>query len=71
MVEIKPKRQTRPPDPANKNKTPTGRTSRRYLNEVATYSVNKAKWDAAILYCKSRGWDFVILTEDHIKPLGK
>lgn len=68
MIEIKPKKQTRPPDPSNKNKTPTGRVSRRYLNEVATYAVNKAKWDAAEKYCQERGIHFMIMTEDEIKP---
>jgi hypothetical protein len=71
MIEIKPKKQTQPPNPANKNKTPTGRVSRRYLNEAATYAVNEAKWKAAERYCKERGWSFVIFTEDELKPLGK
>lgn len=71
MIEIKPKKQTKPPNPANKNKTPTGRVSTRYLREAATYEVNKAKWIAAERYCKERGWAFAIFTEDEIKPLGK
>lgn len=71
MIEIKPKKQTAPPDPGKRNATKTGRVSRRYLNEAATYSVNEAKWEAAKRYCRERGWEFVIMTEDHIKPLGK
>lgn len=71
MIEIKPKSQTKPPNPSKKFNTPTGRVSRRYLNEAATYSVNRAKWDAAERYCKERGWHFLIYTEDQIKPLGK
>lgn len=71
MIEVKPKKQTMPPNPANKNKTPTGRTSRRYLNEAATYAINEAKWKAAERYCKERGWLFSVFTEDQIKPLGK
>lgn len=71
MIEIKPKKQTQPPNPENKNKTPSGRVSRRYLNEAATYAVNEAKWRAAEKYCKERGMTFIIMTEDHIKPLGK
>ena len=42
MIEIKPAAQCRPPDPKNKNKTKTGRVSRRYLNEVKTWGVNEA-----------------------------
>jgi hypothetical protein len=71
MIEIKPKKQTTEPNPINKYNTPTGRVSRRFLNEAASYAVNKAKWEAASQYCKDRGWLFTIMTEDHIKPLGK
>lgn len=71
MIEVKPKKQTMPPDPANRNKTPSGRVSRRFLNEAATYAVNEAKWKAAKRYCDERGWSFQILTETEIKPLGK
>lgn len=63
MVEIKPYKQTLPPDPRKKNATPTGRVSRRFLNEVKTWGVNDAKWKAAREYCAKRGWDFVIMTE--------
>jgi hypothetical protein len=63
MVEIKPHKQTLPPDIKKKNSTPTGRISRRYLNEVKTWGVNDAKWRAARQFCAQRGWDFVIMTE--------
>jgi hypothetical protein len=71
MIEIKPQKQTKPPDIARKNSTPTGRVSRRYINEVKTYGVNEAKWKAAEQYCKERGWIFQLMTEAHIGPLGK
>lgn len=63
MIEIKPLGQTVMPDIRNKNKTKTGRISRRYLNEVKTYGINSAKWEAAEKYCKERGWEFQKLTE--------
>jgi hypothetical protein len=66
MVEIKPYKQTLPPDPKNRNKTKTGRISRRYLNEVKTFGVNEAKWKAAKSYCADRGWDWVIMTEKEL-----
>ena len=68
MIEIKPKKQTRPPDASRKNNTPTGRVSRRYLNEAAAYAVNEAKWKAAQRYCRERNWTFLIFTEDEIQP---
>jgi len=71
MIEVKPKGQTVPPDPKKKRSTPSGRVSRKYLNEAATYAINEAKWKAAQRYCKERGWIFQLMTEDHIKPLGK
>ena len=66
MIEIKPYKQTLPPDPSNRNKTPTGRVSRRYLNEVKTYGINEAKWKAARAYCAERGWQFLIMTEKEL-----
>lgn len=66
MIEIKPKSQTAPPDISKKNKTPSGRISRRYLNEVKTFGINDAKWKAARRYCDERGWKFSIMTEDHL-----
>ena len=71
MIEVKPKKQTAPPDPSKKYNTPTGRVSRRFLNEAAKYAVNEAKWKAAMRYCKERNWTFTIMTEKEIKPLGK
>lgn len=66
MIEIKPKKQTTPPDISKKNATKTGRVSRRYLKEVKTYGINDAKWKAARKYCNERGWKFAIMTEDHL-----
>ena len=63
MIEIKPKSQTIPPDITKRNKTPSGRISRRYLNEVKTYGINEAKWKAAEKYCADRGWKFFKYTE--------
>jgi hypothetical protein len=59
LVEIKPDIQTRPPA-APKRKT------RRYISEVMTWGKNDAKWKAAREYCKDRGYEFVIITEDHL-----
>lgn len=66
MIEIKPKKQTLPPDISRKNNTPTGRISTRYLKEVKTFGVNDAKWKAARKYCAEKGWKFEIMTEEHL-----
>tara|TARA_R100000081_G_scaffold91914_1_gene71555 strand:+ start:1281 stop:1724 length:444 start_codon:yes stop_codon:yes gene_type:complete len=66
LIEVKPHKQTMPPDIKNKNKTKSGRISRRYLNEVKTWGINEAKWKAAEEYCKDRGWKFKIMTEKEL-----
>jgi len=55
LVEIKPKKQTTPPQGNNRSK--------RYISEAMTYVKNKNKWEAAEEYAKDRGWEFEIWTE--------
>lgn len=56
VIEVKPYAQTQEPKRQDK-------LTKKYLSEVKTYGVNKYKWDAAIEYCKDRGWNFIIMTE--------
>ena len=63
LVEVKPHSQTSPP---KVKETPKGKYTRRFLNEVATWGVNQAKWTAAEEYCKDRNWEFKIITEKHL-----
>jgi len=67
LVEIKPKRQTKPPE---KNKSGSKRTSRRYLKEAMTYGTNTSKWKYAKAYAEDRGWEFQVWTEDTLRDLG-
>jgi len=59
MIEVKPKKQTIPPEPRK-------RITKQYVTEVTTYGVNQAKWKAAQEYCLDRGWEFKIMTEEHL-----
>jgi hypothetical protein len=59
MLEVKPKKQTIQP-------VVRKRVTKQYINEVTTYAVNVAKWDAATEFCADRGWEFKILTEEHL-----
>ena len=59
MIEVKPKKQTVPPEPKK-------RVTKQYVTEVTTYGVNQAKWKAAQEYCLDRGWEFKIMTEEHL-----
>ena len=57
-IEIKPEYQTLPPKP-NRNK-------KRLIEETMTYQVNQSKWRSASAFCKSKGMEFIILTEKHL-----
>jgi len=59
LLEVKPKKQSQPPEPQK-------RITKRYITEVTTYGVNSAKWRAAQEYCLDRGWEFQVITEDHL-----
>ena len=59
IVEIKPKKQTKPPYGKDK------RTAA-YKREALTFARNRAKWDAAEDYCEDRQMKFLILTEVHL-----
>ena len=56
VIEVKPKAQTKPPNPRSRPK-------RTYLREVSRYLVNVAKFKAAEVFCLNRKYGFRILTE--------
>ena len=60
LVEVKPFRQTKEPKTQK-------RMTKKYINEVVTWSVNKAKWKAATEFCLDRQWEFKIITEKELK----
>lgn len=63
IIEVKPKsNMSRPKQP--KKQTP------RFIKEVVTYEVNKAKWSSATKFCEERGMKFVVMTEEHIFKKG-
>ena len=62
LVEIKPYKQTIPPNTTRRKKKET------LLHEQATYEVNQAKWEAANIWAKNNGYKFIILTEKELFP---
>ena len=60
LIEIKPKRQTLPPKENPKHR-------RRYLKEVKTWGINSAKFAAAEQFCRTKGWEWRIITDDVFK----
>lgn len=55
LIEVKPHAQTELRVPKRK--------TRKFINEAATYAINKSKWLAAEKFCKDQGWIFKIVTE--------
>ena len=60
LIEIKPKKQTRPPS-EHGNKKPTT-----LLYEKQMFAVNMSKWNAAKKWCDKHNYKFLILTEDQL-----
>lgn len=63
LVEIKPDKETRPPNPGRKK-------TKRYISEQLTYAKNQSKWHAAAEFAKDNGVEFQVWTEKTIKALG-
>ena len=59
VVEVKPKKQTIPPQKKS-------RVTKSYLYECRTYAVNQAKWKAADEFCKDNRIEFRIITEEEL-----
>jgi len=60
LIEIKPKKQTKPPTKhGNKKKTTI-------LYEAHTYAINCAKWEAARDWAARHRYKFTIITEDEL-----
>ena len=68
LIEIKPKVQTeRPIAPPAGAKL---KEQKKYVESVKTYLQNIKKWEAAINWCKPRGFEFVVYTEVTLKSMG-
>ena len=59
VIEVKPKKQTRPPKPGK-------RKTKSFIYETMEYAKNQAKWKAAEEFCADRMIEFKIITEDEI-----
>ena len=43
------------------------KVTKKYINEVVTWSVNNAKWKAATEFCKDYNMEFMIITEKELR----
>ena len=59
IIEIKPKKQTKPPKPVT-------RKTKKWLKEVKTWGINEAKWKSATKWCENNNMKFQILNEDDL-----
>ncbi len=59
LIEVKPKKQTAPPPKPQ-------RQTKGYIREAYEYVKNQAKWEAAREWCKDRGYEFKVITEDEL-----
>tara|TARA_B100000029_G_scaffold298644_1_gene291699 strand:- start:2612 stop:3055 length:444 start_codon:yes stop_codon:yes gene_type:complete len=59
IIEVKPKRQTKCPEPVL-------RKTKKWINEVRTFGINEAKWKYAKQWCKKNDMEFKILTEKEL-----
>ena len=64
LIEVKCRKETLPPI---RPKKITPKNNKRYLHECETYAINSAKWNQANLFCKAKGWNFIIITDDRIQ----
>lgn len=62
LIEIKPKSQTQ--------LRSLKRPSRKLLWEATQIAINHAKWDAAKALCETKGWTFLVVTEDDLFKKG-
>jgi len=60
IIEIKPKKQCKPPIATPKRKT------KKWFGEVKTWGINEAKWKYATKWCENNGMEFKVLNEDHL-----
>lgn len=59
LVEIKPMAQCKPPRQSR---------NKHLLKETHEFITNQCKWEAARLFAKKHGWEFVVLTEYDLFP---
>lgn len=59
LLEVKPNAQTQVPKASQ-------RRTKRFINEVVTYGINQAKWEAASKFCQTKGWEFKLITENEL-----
>lgn len=61
VIEVKPESKMYPPKQKKRTKT--------WAYQMNEYMINKAKWNAAMAFCKHKGYEFKIFTEYDIRQI--
>ena len=64
VAEVKPHSETQEPKLAEK---PTSKQLKNFEYALKMYNKNLSKWKAMIEYCERKGFEFIIITEQHLK----
>lgn len=64
VAEVKPHSETIAPKLADK---PTGKQLKNFEYALKMYNKNLSKWKAMIEYCERKGFEFIIITEQHLR----
>ena len=68
IAEVKPVKDTIPPViPANA----TPKKLKALAYDLKEYTKNLAKWGSVVEYCKRKGFEFIIITEEHLNKFSK
>lgn len=69
MVEVKSSAQTGMKNKPKKPKTKSKKAWVNYRNKMKTIMINKSKWKSAKIFAKSKGLQFIIMTENYLGNL--
>ena len=64
VAEVKPSSETMEP---KLNEKPTAKQLKNFEYSLKMYNKNLSKWRAMIEYCERKGFEFIIITEQHLK----
>lgn len=64
VAEVKPSSETMEP---KLNEKPTAKQLKNFEYSLKMYNKNLSKWKAMIEYCERKGFEFIIITEQHLK----
>jgi len=68
LLEVKPEEQTKPPKIKSKNKI-SKKQLESYKWAINEYNRNMSKWESALQFCETKGYEFKILVKSQVDRL--